>query len=142
MQIRASESLSITLPYNIIFTLRQDNNPTGNPEKKPILVHWSPYQALTSHKIILSHRGKEGLKELDVEGQPSKPKKQDQETSIDPHELFSIAPDGILEINAGLPIEYYKLLQVGEKYSLMWAGDEIKSWSFMVSIDPRRRKNI
>lgn len=135
--MRASQTLSRTLPYSIVFTLHQNPDPNDNPEKKPVLVQWSPYQALILHKFKLFHHWKEGLNPLSIEDRPSPSEEGDKEVSTDPHDFLSIPADGNLRINAGLPIEYYTHLRVGEKYSLLWPGDQIQLWSFTVSTDAR-----
>ena len=128
LQIEASPSLSLTLPYSIISTFSQDVYPPGNPDGRSIFVYWSPYAALKEHRFTLFHHGEHGLEKLDLEHRLPAEKKKG--VSVNQQEFSTIASEACLKWNTSLPIEYYKLLKVGEKYSLMWPGDEIRWWDW------------
>jgi hypothetical protein len=120
--------LSLTLPYNVEFTLRRAKEDGSD---RPCIFRWSPAIGCFSssgflsllHHTTASADGFEPL-EIDHTGLLKRPENDWN------HYLWEFAPGNSVRFVCGLPARYYKVLQAGETYTPLYPGDEVAIWDW------------
>lgn len=132
VELSAASHLSLTLPYQIQFTLRraQDDAQEGG-----CIVRWSPTLNGFSPSgfVLLRHVGKEGGLEVvpvDHSGLVKLP--EEDAIVINGHNqfLWEFAPGDHVSFVADPPERYYRALRAGETYTLLYPGAELTMWNW------------
>ena len=127
--------LSLTLPYNIKFTLRRAKE--GGSDR-PCIFRWSPaigcfspsgFLPLLHGHTTASANGFEQV-EIDHTGLLKLPENDSIIVNNWNHHLWEFAPGDSVRFVCGLPARYYKALQAGETYTLLYPGGEVAIWDW------------
>ena len=127
LKLSASDKLSLTLPFPIVFTLERQSNSAD----KPLVVEWSAYShGFAQSGFVLLHHTVTHLEILHVDHSGL--------VDISRHgpllvngwnpNLWELTPDRPVKFMHSLPARYQKLLKAGETYTLLWPGGEIALW--------------
>ncbi|KAK4076687.1 CAZyme family GH71 [Trichoderma aggressivum f. europaeum] len=134
--VHASPRLSLTLPYDLEFTLRRIDDNTS----RPCIVRWSPgVEAFSAAGLELwrhtsrANDGSDSLVRVEVDYSGgaklavASPRLLVQ--GWDPF-LWELWPGGHVRFTAPLHERYHKGLVEGERYDLVWPGGEIAMWDW------------
>jgi hypothetical protein len=127
--MKDGNSLSLTLPYRILFKLgRSDEN------SKSIIFRHSQPTDFRRCRFVLLHETSSGLQKVDVpEPQPGRTFEEDADTvkfNGYNHCIWELPPSGREQQLGELMGNYQKTLVAGEKYHFFWPGMEIDMWEW------------
>ena len=121
--------LSITPPYHIRLKITRQDDPRG----QPAIFEWSPYTSgFTPSGFLLLHHTENGLEPVEVDHSGLVPTSKDNPLKVDGKSkfLWEIRPGQSVELLVTLPEAYQKLLEPGQRYTLLWPGGRIAAWDW------------
>ncbi|KAI0903969.1 hypothetical protein F4823DRAFT_616630 [Ustulina deusta] len=133
IKLSAPEHLSLTLPYQISFTVRRAQH---DARDRKCIIRWSPTIDAFSPSgfVLLRHVGKEGEFEVvSVDhhtGLVPLPEADVIEVYGGNQFLWELAPGGRVSFVGDPPQRYYRALQAGETYTLLYPGTERTMWEW------------
>ncbi|KAI0451453.1 hypothetical protein F5B21DRAFT_507231 [Xylaria acuta] len=133
IELSAPSRLSLTLPYQINFTLRRAQS---DAQGQRCIIRWSPTIDAFSPSgfVLLRHVGKEGACEvISVDHHTGLvPLPEKDAILVDGHgqSLWELAPGGQVSFVANPPERYYRALRAGETYTLLYPGVEQTMWEW------------
>ncbi|KAI1428365.1 hypothetical protein F5Y12DRAFT_711347 [Xylaria sp. FL1777] len=133
LEFSASSHFSLTLPYQIDFTLRRAQ---GDSQDRRCIIRWSPTIDAFSPSgfVLLRHVGKEGgFEVISVDhhtGIVPLPNKDAILVNGHNQHLRELAPGDHFSFVANPPERYYRALQAGETYTLLYPGTEQTMWEW------------
>ncbi|KAK2604376.1 hypothetical protein N8I77_007314 [Diaporthe amygdali] len=131
----ASQRLSLTMPYPIMSTIRRATD--DDREARSCTFYWSNYtNAFSGKGLILVHHKEDGSFERvrvdHTTGLKALPEVDSLVISgrYQPH-LHELAPGEETKTSRlGFPERYYRVLELGETYSLIFPGAEVGMWAW------------
>ncbi|KUJ09453.1 uncharacterized protein LY89DRAFT_711234 [Mollisia scopiformis] len=129
-----SSDLSITSPIRIDLTLHRDQN---GIDQECVFV-WNKFKAFARTQFILLQQKGDILEQVDV-GQKNIDLLRDEDNIMQVNGwnngLEQLRPGGSQCTVETLPDNYHKLLIPGERYRLIWPGEEISMWDWGSKLD-------
>ncbi|OPB40897.1 hypothetical protein A0O28_0009780 [Trichoderma guizhouense] len=137
LEVNASPRLSLTLPYDIEFTLRRIDDDSD----RPCIVRWSPgVEAFSAAGLELwrhtNHENGDSLVRVQVDYSDgaklaeATPRLVVQGREPFLCELWPGGSGGHVRFTAPLHERYHKGLIEGERYDLVWPGGEVAMWDW------------
>ncbi|PVH79613.1 hypothetical protein DL98DRAFT_560718 [Cadophora sp. DSE1049] len=131
LNISVDQRLSKTLPFQIKFTLKRAEDGHSNP----CIFHWSPnIHGFGATGFVLLHETADGTiekVEIDHTGLVKLPEeKAPLVVGASNYFLWELAPGSETTFVVILPERFQKVLVPGEKYQLVWPGNEIDEWDW------------
>ncbi|GAP90754.1 putative kinesin light [Rosellinia necatrix] len=133
VKLSAPSHLSLTLPYQIRFTLRRAQSDTRD---QTCILRWSPtIDAFSpSGLVLLRHLANEGGYEIisvdHYTGLVPLPEKDAIVVNGHNQSLWELALGGHVSFVANLPERYYRVLRADETYTLLYPGIEDTMWEW------------
>ncbi|KAH6842749.1 hypothetical protein B0I37DRAFT_330220 [Chaetomium sp. MPI-CAGE-AT-0009] len=124
--------LSLNLPYNLEFTFRRAEN---DGSERPCIFRWRPEIDGFSPPgfVLLHHNGSaDGVEPLKVDyvSRQEVPREDSVVVEGQNDHLWELTPGGSASFVYSLPGHYYRALQAGETYTLLFTGGEVASWDW------------
>jgi len=130
--------LSLTLPYVVNFTIRRAKNDGSD---RPCVFRWHPlFDGFSNQGFIL-------LQHI-ATGHDVKPCAVDNTKSVRPLEdsimldgsggneyLWELLPGGVVHGSVNLPEHYYRAMQAGQTYTLLYPGGEVAMWDWATRLE-------
>ncbi|KAI0428873.1 hypothetical protein F5Y09DRAFT_275934 [Xylaria sp. FL1042] len=133
LELSAFSHFSLTLPYQIDFTLRRVQS---DPQGRRCIIRWSPtIDAFSSSGfVLLRHvRNEGGFEEVSVDhetGLVPLPEKDAIKVHGHSQFLWELTPGGTVSFVANAPERYFRALQAGETYTLLYPGTDRTMWEW------------
>ncbi|KAF1829143.1 hypothetical protein BDW02DRAFT_536899 [Decorospora gaudefroyi] len=123
LTLHAPPKLSLSLPYQIQFTISRESS----SQEKPVLFKWHPQRDFfTPSGVALVRHTETGFDPIDIDhsalrndGAQVVKKGRDQD------DVLELAPGGSVEMLQVLPARYHEVLVSGQRYTLLWPGGTI-----------------
>ncbi|KAF2126195.1 hypothetical protein P153DRAFT_433982 [Dothidotthia symphoricarpi CBS 119687] len=129
LELDASKTLSLTLPYEIRFLIKRSDGPAD----KPVIFEWNQYdQGLRKSALVLLRHTANNLEAIAIDhsGLGDLSRHEPLVVNSHSHDLWELAPRGTVTSKVTLPERYQKLLKSGETYTLLWPGGDIGTWDY------------
>jgi hypothetical protein len=129
LELRASQELSLTLPYYIEFIVKR----CDTLDNKPIVFEWSPQiHALSKSGLVLLRHTDTVLEPVPIDHSGLVDISRHGPLIVNGYNqgLWELAPGGVITVKVTLPARYQKLLEPGESYTMLWPGSNIKAWAY------------
>jgi hypothetical protein len=129
LELRASQALSLTLPYEIEFVIKR----VDTLEEKPIVFEWSPQiHALAETGLVLLRHTDAVLGPITIDHSGLVDISRHGPLIVDGYNqgLWELAPGGVITVKVNLPSRYQKSLKPEESYTILWPGSNIKTWAY------------
>ncbi|KAK8026492.1 hypothetical protein PG991_003548 [Apiospora marii] len=133
LKIDANAKVSLTLPYDIDFTVTRSRDDDRRPGD-PVLVRWSPLiDAFTSSGLVLlEHTADGGFARIPVDHSRNLKLPEEERIKVDSWtpNLAQLLPGDSVTLKGTLPEWYQRRLQAGKRYTLLWPGKEVTMWDW------------
>ncbi|CAO2648047.1 Nn.00g089690.m01.CDS01 [Neocucurbitaria sp. VM-36] len=129
LELSASKTLSLTLPYAIQFAIKRQDGPAG----KPVIFEWSPYiHGFAKSGFVLLHRTATNLEAITIDHSGLVDISRHEPLVVNGynHDLWELAPGGSVIFQQTLPERFQKSLKPDETYTLLWPGSNIATWEY------------
>ncbi|KAE9376049.1 hypothetical protein N431DRAFT_481211 [Stipitochalara longipes BDJ] len=126
----ASSELSITSPIRIDLVLRREQD---HFDQSCVLV-WNVYKTFARAQFVLLHQKGDVLEQVDVSHRNIRKELRDEDDVMKVngynHGLEQFRPGSSERSVQTLPENYHKMLVPGQRYRLIWPGEEIFMWDW------------
>jgi len=131
LHLKGEPRLSLAQPYEYSVEVKLERDRQGDNDK-PILFKWSSLQLFGPSGLILLHHTPNGLKPLDIDRSNLLKVADDRPPVIKEwnQNVQEFKPGDSQTFLYSLLGGYHTSLQPGERYTMLWPGDEFTEWDW------------